>query len=213
MSARRSGPAKPDEKAIQKGSKQLSWLLRHGAIESGLAMDAAGWAAIEDVLRATGLTRAELDAVVRLNNKSRLEVRGDRVRACQGHSSEGVPVTLEALEASWERHEGEGSVWHGTNVVAALAIAREGILPGARTHVHLAPATDSEVGKRAQVDVLLEVGLARLRAAGIEVFQSPNGVLLCRAVPPDCIVGLEVATVHGERQEAMLRDAFGLSDA
>lgn len=210
MSAHRSTRVKSDPKVIEKASKQLSWLLRHGAIESGLAMDAAGWAAIDDVLRATSLSRPELDAVVRLNNKSRLEVRGDRIRACQGHSREGVPVTLEALEASWERYEGPESAWHGTNLVAALAIAREGILPGARTHVHLAPATDSKVGKRAQVDVLLEVGVERLRAAGIGVFQSGNGVLLCRSVPPDCIVGLEPATVHGQRQEAMLRDAFGL---
>jgi putative RNA 2'-phosphotransferase len=44
------------------------------------------------------------------------------------------------------------------------------------------------VGKRAQVDVLLEVSVARLRDHGLTVWRSPNGVLLVRRVPPDCIV-------------------------
>ena len=90
-----------DDKKITRASHALSALLRHGAHEAKLAMDAAGWAAIDDVLRAAHLDRATLDTVVRENNKSRLEVRGERIRACQGHSLKNMPVTLEALEDSW----------------------------------------------------------------------------------------------------------------
>ena len=35
--------------SIANASKKLSWLLRHGAEEAGVAMDAAGWVAVTGV--------------------------------------------------------------------------------------------------------------------------------------------------------------------
>ena len=169
-------------------SRRLSWLLRHGAVERGLAMDEAGWAAVDDVVAAAGITRAELLRAVEENDKRRLQLDGQRIRACQGHSQAGTPVTREALEASWEPYAGDGLLWHGTGRHALAGIAERGILPGARTHVHLAETPDSHVGKRAAVDVLVAVSAARLQAAGLPVFRAPNGVVLVRRVPPDCIV-------------------------
>ncbi|MFO0755966.1 MAG: RNA 2'-phosphotransferase [Byssovorax sp.] len=195
------------EKHVEQ-SKKLSWLLRHGAMEAGVQMDAAGWVAIEDVLRFLGASRADLDEAVRLNTKSRLQVEGARIRACQGHSTERMPVTLEALEASWSEVEGDASIWHGTRVDVLPAIAREGIVPQARTHVHLTAGLDSKVGKRAQVDVMLEVSPARLRAEGLCVFQSPNGVVLVRKVPPGCIVGVQAIAEKARQREASLRALF-----
>ena len=153
-------------------SKKLSWLLRHGANEAGLEMDAAGWAEVEDVRRVLHIGRDALEAAVRDNTKARLEVRGKRIRACQGHSLRDMPVTCEALEATWEEVADEAPVFHGTRMAALEGIAREGILPGERTHVHLAEAVDSTVGKRAAVDVMIEVSPARLRAAGIGLYRS-----------------------------------------
>ena len=100
--------------------------------------------------------------------------------------------TLKRL--SWTIFEGEGSLWHGTQPEAVESIARQGLLRGGRTHVHLAESRDSSVGKRASVGVLLEISPARLRAAGQTMFQSPNGVILCRHVPPACIVGVHPLT-------------------
>src|SRR5688500_18771369 len=87
---------------IKSKAKRLSWLLRHGANESGLAMDSAGFAAVADVLALTHLTHAELAVVVAENDKSRYElsVDGARVRACQGHSTAGTPVTQAGLEST-----------------------------------------------------------------------------------------------------------------
>lgn len=189
---------------LRKHGHRLSHLLRHGAIEAKLTMDAAGWAPIEQVLARTSLSRAELDAVVSDNNKQRYELRGDQIRAAQGHSIEGTPVTHEALEASWRRYEGQGPIWHGTHMSAVASIAQQGIVAGARTHVHLAAAPDSTVGKRAQVDVLLEVSPSKLREAGWEVFKSPNGVLLARVVPSFCIVGLRALSAAARSQQAIL---------
>lgn len=198
-------------KNVTRASHALSALLRHRAGEVGLAMDAAGWAEVADVLRLARLSAELLDAAVRENNKSRLEVRGGRIRACQGHSLAGMPVTLEALEASWEEDLRDGLIWHGTSPEAAGSIAREGLLPGERTHVHLADATDSRVGKRAGVALLLGVDPAALRASGLRVYRSPNGVLLARRVPAACITALEVRGERAARDEPALRALFGLA--
>ena len=196
---------------ISEASKKLSWLLRHGALEEGIPMDAAGWVPVEHVLRAVGMSRPELERVVLENNKSRLQLVDDRIRASQGHSREGMPVTLEALEASWELHTRAESIWHGTNVGAAAGIGREGILPGGRTHVHLAEATDSRVGKRAEVHMMIEVSPERLQTQGVHVYRSPNGVILCRRVPVDCIVGLLTLSQAAKKSEARLRSELALA--
>lgn len=189
---------------VSEVSKKLSWLLRHGAGEAGLAMDEAGWVPVDEVLRKLHLSAETLTRVVAENNKARLEWEGGRIRACQGHSTDGMPVTREALEASWARYEGSGPLWHGTSVDAVPSILREGILSVGRTHVHLAEATDSKVGKRAQVDVLLEVSVPGLKEAGLGVFQSSNGVILVRSVPPSCLIGVVAQTRAGRARQGEL---------
>jgi putative RNA 2'-phosphotransferase len=184
-------------KASVKRSKQLSWLLRHGAIETGLEMDEAGCVDVADVLAALDMTNDELLDTVATNDKGRLQLTGGRVRACQGHSLAGVPVTQDALERTWQIITPTDSLWHGTNADAIAGIARHGITPGQRTHVHLARQPDSHVGKRARVDLLLEVSPSLLGEASLTVFEAPNGVILVRHVPPDCIVGVRPGIATG----------------
>jgi putative RNA 2'-phosphotransferase len=157
-------------------------------------MTADGWAAIDDVLRVLGMDRSRLDIAVRENDKQRLQADGERIRACQGHSAEGMPVTREALENSWRRVTPDHLLWHGTNEAALARIEAQGLLPGRRTHVHLAPAKNSHVGRRSAVDVLLGIDPAKL---GQPVFEAPNGVLLTRFVPAAAICVMEKAdAVH-----------------
>jgi putative RNA 2'-phosphotransferase len=150
-----------------------------------------GWALIEDVCELLKMDRTALAAAVEHNDKARLQVDGDRIRACQGHSSAGMPVTREALERSWRRVEPVGLLWHGTNSSALESILRTGLHSGRRTHVHLAPAPDSPVGRRTKVDVLLGIDPARL---GQPVFEAPNGVLLVRSVPPAAICQVDLTS-------------------
>ncbi|MCA9720352.1 MAG: RNA 2'-phosphotransferase [Myxococcales bacterium] len=194
-------------------SKKLSWLLRHGAPSVGVAMDPAGWVPIEDVLEYMKITRRALDEIVRKNNKRRLQVYGGKIRCSQGHSIECTAVTREALEASWREVTSDASIWHGTRTEVVEAIAEEGIRPQQRTHVHLAPRTNSVVGKRAEVGVLLEVSPARLRDAGFKVYAAPNGVILVRHVPPGCIVGVRAVSRRARSMEPRLRAALGLTPA
>lgn len=193
---------------IKRISHRLSWALRHGARELGLDMDAAGWVFLSELLPKLQVAEAAVMEVVEHNNKSRFEVGDGRIRASQGHSRDGMPVTLEALEDSWALHHGDDSVWHGTNLTALDGIASDGIHAGRRTHVHLAAVLDSHVGKRANVAVMLEVSVERLRGEGLEVFVSPNGVVLARRVPTPCIVGLCALTRAARSQEQRLRARF-----
>jgi putative RNA 2'-phosphotransferase len=187
-------------------STRVSWLLRHGANERRLSMDAAGFAAIVDVLHETRLSRDELDAVVADNNKQRFQIVGDRIRAVQGHSLEGTPVTLAGLEASWEIVADDAPLFHGTSVDAARAIlTSEGVHAAARSHVHLAAAVDATVGKRTAVDVLLVVDPQRLRLLGLQIFRAPNGVLLTRAVPREAVIDVVASSRRGHEHLAELR--------
>lgn len=200
-----------EKERIKRLSKRLSWLLRHGARETGLTMDAAGWAPVAEVLEHLRVARPALEQVVTLNDKARLQLVGEQIRATQGHSLEGAPVTLEALEASWTAWTSDAALWHGTRSESVAPIAREGILPIARTHVHLAASLESRVGKRYQVGVMLQVSPRLLRERGIDVFASPNGVILVRRVPPECITGLQPISKRARAQERELRGLLGLS--
>jgi putative RNA 2'-phosphotransferase len=195
-----------DQRAIVKHSKAVSRLLRHTAGERGLAMTADGWSDVDEVCALLGIDRATLALAVEHNDKSRLQLDGDRVRACQGHSREGMPVTLEALEASWTRVQPVDLLWHGTSVAAIEGIALTGIEPVRRTHVHLAPATDSHVGRRTRVDLLLGIDPERL---GAGVFEAPNGVVLVRQVPTTAIVRVDGVSEAGNRVAGSARRAFG----
>lgn len=175
-------------------ARALTWLLRHGPEQAGLHMDAAGFVAVAEVLGWLRVPEAELDRIVAEDGKRRFERRGGLIRAAQGHSSDNGRVTREALEASWAPWTGPGPLWHGTTVAAAREIARTGIQPMARTHVHLALTLDSRVGKRAGVAVLLGVSPARLAAAGLGLWLSPNGVALAREVPAEAIVAVQAAS-------------------
>jgi len=195
--------------ALADVSRTLSWLLRHGALESKLPMDAAGWAEVDAVCAALKIDAATLATVVQGNDKQRLQREGTRIRACQGHSRAGVPVTEEALEGSWAVDADAALLWHGTRLVHLPSIAATGLVPGDRTHVHLAPSVDSVVGKRSEVDVLLRVDAAALRSAGLAVYASPNGVRLVRTVPPGCITGLRAETARARREGPAQAAAHG----
>src|SRR5690349_16111919 len=82
-------------------SKFISLVLRHAPDTIGLALDANGWAEVEELLAKTALhgktlTREDLLAVVADSDKQRfaLSPDGQRIRANQGHSIAAVDLAL-----------------------------------------------------------------------------------------------------------------------
>ncbi|GAA3344141.1 RNA 2'-phosphotransferase [Amorphoplanes nipponensis] len=166
-------------------SKRLSLVLRHRPETAGLTLDPQGWVPVADLLTALRIDRAELDAVVAHNDKSRFVTATgpdgvERIRAHQGHSRR-VNVDLGLPPA-----RPPAILFHGTPRPNVASIMREGLLPRSRQHVHLSPdvATALVVGRRRARDVaVLEVRAGAMAEAGHVFHRSGNGVWLIAAVP------------------------------
>mgnify|MGYP000005811629 CR=1 FL=1 len=163
-------------------SKFLARILRHSPEFIGIELDSQGWVGVDDLLRAMkkagrGMTRAQLEEIVATNDKSRFTLRGDMIRAAQGHSIQ-VDLGLVPLEPP-------EMLYHGTASRNLDAIFAEGLVPGRRRQVHLSldPATATRVGERHGKPTVLRVEAGRMHADGYAFFRADNGVWLTDRVP------------------------------
>lgn len=193
---------------IVRMSKLLSSVLRHNPEKIGIELDSAGWVdvtVLRDALLDHGrpMSKAELEEVVKKNDKKRFEFNENRtrIRACQGHSVE-VDLALEPCTA----RDTPAILYHGTSEAAAKRIwdDRQGLKPGTRQHVHLSAdyQTAVKVGMRHGRPCIFEVDahrmiedfekgstLASLFAPDDEqskpyaLFRAGNGVYLAERVP------------------------------
>ncbi|MBZ6203381.1 RNA 2'-phosphotransferase [Streptomyces olivaceus] len=177
-----TGRGTGDRRAV-KVSKYLSKHLRHRPDLIGLTPDAAGWVEIDTLIAAAAahgfrFTRAELDHVVATNDKRRFAIRGNRIRANQGHSIE-VDLALPAAAPP-------PYLYHGTVSRHLDAIRAEGLRPMNRHDVHLSPdrETATRVGARRGRPVVLPVDATTMHRDGLVFRVSANGVWLTAAVPP-----------------------------
>ncbi len=167
-------------------SKLLSLALRHDPTALGVSLDAHGWAEVDGVLAglaATGLStsRDELEEIVATSDKQRFAISADglRIRASQGHS---LPVDL-GLPAEVPPE----ILFHGTVQRFLRAIERDGLVRGARTHVHLSEDVETArlvAARRSGPKALLAVRARAMHDAGYVFLRSANGVWLTEDVPP-----------------------------
>ncbi|OOY18940.1 RNA--NAD 2'-phosphotransferase [Thioclava sp. DLFJ5-1] len=163
-------------------SKFLARVLRHAPDEIGLSLGEQGWVRVEELLRAMKkagrpLTRSQLEEIVATNDKSRFTLRGEMIRAAQGHSVD-VDLGLPALEPP-------ETLYHGTASRNLDAIFATGLVSGRRRQVHLSPdpATASRVGERHGKPTVLRVDAGRMHADGYAFYRADNGVWLTDEVP------------------------------
>jgi len=176
-------------------SKRLSFILRHRPDSIGLALDAHGWAEVDDLLArlaADGhaIDRALLERVVADNDKQRFAFNEDRtrIRASQGHSI-GIDLALEQAAPP-------DMLYHGTATRFLKSILAEGLKASGRHHVHLSADVDTakRVGARHGFPAVLRVDARRMQADGIVFYRSDNGVWLTEAVLPRYLeVSVEVS--------------------
>jgi putative RNA 2'-phosphotransferase len=173
-------------------SKYLSLVLRHDPAAAGITLDAEGWVAVEELLAGAArngfpFTRAELEEVVRTNDKQRFALSGDgqRIRANQGHS---VSVDL-----GLNPETPPAILYHGTVERFVSSILANGLDKQARQHVHLSSdiATASRVGSRRGRPIILKIAAVQMHSAGFRFFCSANGVWLTDQVPPQYISRIE----------------------
>jgi putative RNA 2'-phosphotransferase len=163
---------------LVKISKRMSYVLRHRPDTAGIVLTPDGWAEIDALIAALGITREQLDRVVAENDKQRFAVDGARIRASQGHSVE--------VELGYSPAAPPATLFHGTAQRSLGPIFQSGLVRGRRHHVHLSADTDTalRVGSRHGVPAVLAVDAGGMTAAGFAFFRSDNGVWLTEAVPP-----------------------------
>lgn len=171
-------------------SKLLALALRHEPTVLDLTLDPHGWAPVGEVVRGLrnkdiAITEEDIGRLVAGNAKQRfaLSSDGSHIRANQGHS---IPVDLQ-LRPSVP----PDTLFHGTTLRFADAIRERGLLPGARTHVHLSSdeATARTVAVRRRGPyVIIRVRAPDLYREGWTFYRSENGVWLTDRVPPTHLV-------------------------
>lgn len=170
---------------LVRASKALSMLLRHDPGRFGVALDAEGWADVSAVVAGLASAGFRVDAalvarIVAEDEKGRyaVTVDGTRIRANQGHSV--------AVDLGLARRTPPAELYHGTVARFVDAIHREGLVRGARRHVHLSATRETAegVGRRRGSPVILVVDAAAMHRDGLAFFLSDNGVWLTEHVPP-----------------------------
>lgn len=165
-------------------SKFLSLVLRHRPEKIGLRLSESGWAAVEELIEASGkhgveFTFEELQHVVASNDKKRFSLSEDClwIRANQGHS---IKVELEYAPTAPPE-----VLYHGTAERFLTSIKQEGLIKGNRHHVHLSADVETamKVGRRHGRPTVLRVEAGPMHRDGFVFYLSANGVWLTEHVP------------------------------
>lgn len=168
----------------KKLSKTISYALRHAPEKFDLTPAKDGSVPLADLLSALdrrgfkGVTREDIERIIRNSDKKRHEIIGNRIRATYGHSfktkihkpSAPPPETL----------------YHGTSRRAWQKIKTEGLRPMGRQYVHLSSdiKTAAAVGRRHDPKpLILEVAAAEAAQNGILFYPATDGTWNCDPVP------------------------------
>ena len=170
-----------------KTSKRLSYVLRHNPASVEVELDPSGWVdldvLVKQLKRVGGMevTKEQIVEVVETNDKKRFELIDGRIRAAQGHSVE--------IELGLASSVPPPVLWHGTVAKFIDSIFENGLIAGARTHVHLSAdvETAQAVGSRRGRPVVLQIDANAMGCGGHEFFRSANGVWLTAHVPASAI--------------------------
>lgn len=169
-------------------SKELSWLLRHGAHEVGLSIRSDGYARVSDVINKTKktITLATIQNIVKKCPKQRFEIHQHHngewwIRARQGHSIQSV-----SDEKLCQRITNASEVpicIHGTTLQNWKRIQTEGLKRMQRNHIHFATGycgdKNVQSGIRSTSTVFIHLDVQKVLDADIPLYRSTNNVILC----------------------------------
>lgn len=168
-------------------SKLLSYILRHGAHEEGLAMNSEGYVAVSDLLKHAKFkkyTLTHIQNVVENNDKQRFALSYDSdgnclIRANQGHTVEITDLAMEEVNP-----DEISKAIHGTYERCIPSIEKSGLSRMARNHIHMAvdyPGKSGVIsGMRSSCDYYVIVDIKKAMAeGGLKFYKSANNVILC----------------------------------
>jgi len=167
---------------MKKYSKFLSLVLRHKPEVADLTLDENGWVSTSAVVHALRskfgqFSHADLEELVRTNDKQRFVIENGKIRANQGHS---INIDL-ALKPSTPPAE----LYHGTQTDNLDSIMEKGLVKGSRQHVHLSSdiETATKVAQRRSGKHMILVFETHTMPEQV-FYQSENGVWLTDEIDP-----------------------------
>ena len=173
-------------------SKYLAYILRHHPEKIGIHLDAKGFADLEPILMSLNqkyshlgvgkITKKTLEELIRVSDKLRYEIQGEKIRALYGHSLK-VQIEMEEPEKL------PAQLFHGTTPKAYAKIKTEGLIKRGRQYVHLSKdkQTAELVGKRRTTHpIILVINVQNAKEAGIPFYKSGD-MFLAEEIPPEFI--------------------------
>lgn len=174
-------------------SKKLSYQLRHN-LHNIPETSEEGYVPIKVLLPklGRGATLDTVQHIVASNDKQRFHMikKGNDfwIRANQGHSHASGSV-IDPSKVLTKIHQPRKYCVHGTTHTAYLKIQAEGLKCMSRTHIHFASSPNSISGYRQSSEVLIHIDMEKAMNAGIEFWESQNGVILSNGmngtIPPE----------------------------
>ena len=167
-------------------SKEISYALRHNPKQYNLSLDSLGYVQVKELLLALNnskhyfkeITLEDLQKVIEISDKKRLEIKEDKIRALYGHSFITKIEKVLALPPE--------ILYHGTSHSTLDKILKEGLKPMNRQYVHLSvdQETAIQVGKRRdEKPVLLSIDTKRAIESGIKFYLGNDKVWLSDPIP------------------------------
>lgn len=170
----------------RKLSTYISLILRHKPEIIGLELDKEGYLNVDELIEGVKLTGRNIDLeklknIVNKDEKGRYSFNksGDKIRANQGHSIEGLDLGLEVVKDFL-------TIYHGTSKSNSKSIKERGLLPMSREFVHLTAdlETAKKVGSRHGNEVLVySVNVKKMLENKMLIFKSKNNVYLSKHIP------------------------------
>jgi putative RNA 2'-phosphotransferase len=161
----------------------ISGALRHFPDDLGLAMNQHGWVDL-DVLVDAMRTRykwsnkEKLFSIIESDEKSRYEIKANKIRARYGHS---VDVDLDYEENTLPE------IYYGASREEVDILLEKGIKPVRQRYVHLSTSADKarEVAKIHTEDpVLLVVNAEEAQNDGVAILSATENIVLADEIPP-----------------------------
>lgn len=136
-------------------SRVLVKVLRHSAKSNGLKIDDEGFIDIQDILDHHLFSELDHDAlkeIVANDQKSRFEIKDNKIRASQGHS---IPLDL-----SYPVYNNtELPLFHGTFNDKLNDIKRMGLSKMNRNYIHLTNDLNAVSGIRSDCEILIHINI------------------------------------------------------
>eukprot|EP00754_Rhynchopus_humris_P005023 Rhum_TRINITY_DN12517_c0_g1::Rhum_TRINITY_DN12517_c0_g1_i1::g.52524::m.52524/K10669/TRPT1, TPT1; 2'-phosphotransferase len=173
-------------------SKELSYVLRHGAAKDGYTLTPDGFVPVTE-LRAKGsrlvkqLRDEDFQYLVKTNAKQRFRIRSNDdgslwIAANQGHSASLGLAEENFMEAITDPAQVPVAL-HGTYKKCLDDIKADGLSRMGRQHVHFAtglPKADGVMsGMRTSCEVVVYLDVEKCLAGGLKLYRSKNDVILC----------------------------------